>query len=145
MLRLAALALVLAAVAALPAAGLAKETRHARAALPLKGVLVPGKSLAGVRLGDSPQQVLSTWGDNYRVCDGCSLPTWFFAFDHPDAAHRGVGTGVVFRGNRAVAVFTLGTPLGGRPPTGCSSARRPTGPATSTPLCAGTRASATAP
>jgi hypothetical protein len=100
-----ALALAVLAAALLPAAGLAAPTK---AALPQKGVLVPGKSLAGVKLGDSQLRVLQLWGDQFRVCDWCDEQTWFFTYRDPD----GIGAGVSFRNNRVVAVFTLGTPFG---------------------------------
>jgi hypothetical protein len=98
-----ALALVLAALA-LPAQSIATPTK---AALPQKGLLVPGKSLAGVKLGDPVQRVLELWGRDYRVCSWCDVPTWFFTY--PD---QGIGAAVGIRNNRVVAVFTLGTPLG---------------------------------
>src|SRR4051812_22430054 len=105
------LAAALLAAALLPAPGVARPTR---AALPLKGVLVPGKGLAGVRLGDSQQRVLELWGDEYRVCDGCELPTWFFTYGERDPRHDGLGAAVAFRNGRAVAVFTLGATIGWR-------------------------------
>jgi hypothetical protein len=99
------LALVLALAAlVLPAQSSAAPTK---AALPLKGLLVPGKSLAGVQLGDPAQRVLDRWGAGYRVCDWCEQPTWFFTY--PD---QGIGAAVSFRNNRVVSVFTLGAPFG---------------------------------
>jgi hypothetical protein len=108
--RLALLA-ALAASLALPAQGLAAPTR---AALPLKGVLVPGRTLGGVGLGDSIRHVTELWGADYRRCQGCTLPTWFFTYDDRDEARAGLGAGVAFRGGRVVAVFTLGAPFGWR-------------------------------
>lgn len=101
---------------ALAAATLAPQALGAptRAALPQRGVLVPGKSLAGVRLGDSPQRVQQIWGNHYRLCEGCELPTWLYTYEHPE----GIGAAVSFRDDRAVAVFTLGAPAGWRTTNG---------------------------
>jgi hypothetical protein len=98
-----ALALVLAALA-LPAQSIATPTK---AALPQKALLVPGKSLAGVKLGDPVERVLALWGSDYRVCSWCDVPTWFFTY-----ADQAIGAGIGIRNNRVVAVFTLGTPIG---------------------------------
>jgi hypothetical protein len=98
-----ALALAVAALV-LPAQSIAAPTK---ATLPQRGVLVPGKSLAGVKLGDSVQRVVDLWGGEYRVCDWCDQPTWFYTY--PD---QGIGAAVGFRNNRVVSVFTLGAPYG---------------------------------
>src|SRR3954454_9220030 len=92
------LAVLLAAV--LPAGSLAAGDKGARAALPAKGVLVPGKSLAGVRLGDSEQRVLALWGDDHTACDWCRLETWLYTYDDPIA----LGAAVSFANGRVVAV-----------------------------------------
>jgi hypothetical protein len=106
------LALLAVMATAIPAGSTAAPTR---AALPRQGVLVPGKSLGGVALGDTRADVLGRWGSGYRVCDGCALPTLFFTYDdEADATLQGLGAGVVFRGGRVVAVFTLGMPTGWR-------------------------------
>lgn len=80
--------------------------------LPRRGVLVPGKSLAGVRLGETAGDVRSRWGSGYRVCDGCTQPTWYFTYERTTGEPLGVG--VSFRRRRASAVFTLGSPAGWR-------------------------------
>ena len=101
---------LLLAVAALAAPAAALAGGSQQAALPLKGVLVTGQSLGGVSLGDSPADVEATWGTDYTVCKGCALTTWYFVY-----ATKPVGAGVVFdKTDRAVAVFTLGTPFGWR-------------------------------
>jgi hypothetical protein len=80
------------------------------AALPARGLLIGGTSLAGVRLGDSPAAVERAWGKHHTSCNGCALRTWLFIY--PD---RPVGAAVTFdAAGRAVAVFTLGEPLGWR-------------------------------
>jgi hypothetical protein len=102
-----AVAVVLAAL--LPAQGLAAGDRTTRS-LPAKGVLVPGKSLAGVRLGDGKARVTELWGTTHTVCDWCRSETWFFTYEEPYA----LGAAVTFVNERAVAVFTLGAPAGWR-------------------------------
>jgi hypothetical protein len=99
------LALVFASAALAEPSG----TRSA-AALPARGLLVAGTSLAGVRLGDSPAAVELAWGKDHTTCNGCPLRTWLFVYrDEP------VGAAVTFdAAGRAVAVFTLGQPLGWR-------------------------------
>jgi hypothetical protein len=90
---------------------------HARAtvaALPRRGVLVNGRSLAGVRLGDTPAQVRALWGHNFTRCHGCKPQMWFYFLPTGDP----VGAGVEFRGGRVVAVFTLGGPTGWHTETG---------------------------
>jgi hypothetical protein len=101
------LALLLAVTAlALPPAALGGARREA--ALPLQGVLISGKSLAGVALGDSRADVLAAWGSRFTACGGCDLTTWYFTYPRMP-----VGAGVMFdAGGQVVAVFTLGQPLG---------------------------------
>jgi len=106
MRRLALLLSVL--VLAAPAAALAGPQRQA--ALPLRGLLVSGESLAGVGLGASPAAVEAAWGTGYTVCRSCTLTTWYFVYPR-----QTVGAAVIFdRTDRAIAVFTLGMPFGWR-------------------------------
>jgi hypothetical protein len=80
----------------------------ASAAPPKAGLLVPGKSLGGLALGASRDQVRSRWGSGYGVCRGCNRPTWYFNNRRFDK--RGVG--VSFRRGRAASLFTLWAPPG---------------------------------
>lgn len=73
-------------------------------------MLEPGKSLAGVRLGDTRAAVEARWGTRYRVCSACGEPTWYYLA----GAREPLGAGVTFRGGRVSAVFTLGSPTGWR-------------------------------
>jgi hypothetical protein len=82
----------------------------AAAAPPGAGVLVPGRSLGGVSLGDSKAQVEARWGRAYGVCRGCARETWYFNY----YAFQPKGTGVEWQGGRVAAVFTLYQPLGWR-------------------------------
>jgi hypothetical protein len=79
----------------------------AAAALPQTATLVPGRSLAGIRLGETERQVRTALG-SYGVCTGCARPTWYFnlrAFD----SH---GLAVEFTRGRASAVYTIMQPPG---------------------------------
>src|SRR5919199_2552529 len=78
--------------------------------LPQPGVLVPGKSLGGVRLGATPAQVEHTWGRFHGTCRGCDRPTWYFTYARFDRH----GAAVEFRHGRADAVWTLWQPAGWR-------------------------------
>ena len=84
------------------------------ALLPQQGVLVPGKSLAGVRLGATPAQVTKAWGRVHGTCRGCAHTTWYFTYAQFDRH----GVGVEFRRGRAVALFTLWQPTGWRTSNG---------------------------
>jgi hypothetical protein len=74
--------------------------------LPTRGILVVGKSLAGVRLGQTQAKVKKLWGGNYILCvkAPCKDPTWLYFY------HSGepLGAAVRFRNKRVIAVFTLG-------------------------------------
>ena len=77
-------------------------------ALPQHGVLVPGKSLGGVRLGAPVGAVLDRWGDSFGICRGCAHPTWYFTF----AAFQPQGAGVTLAGTHVDELFTLWSPPG---------------------------------
>ena len=71
-------------------------------------MLVPGKSLGGLRLGMTEAQVRVAWGGRYGRCSNCVEPTWYFNYRkfEPD------GAGVSFRRGRVDAIFTLWSPAG---------------------------------
>jgi hypothetical protein len=101
-------AIVCAAVAALclaPAAG---------AELPKQGTLIPGRSLAGVRLGEPASAVRAALGGRYGVCLGCARTTWYFTY----RAFEQRGLGVELTHGRVSAVYTLWQPKGWRAPHG---------------------------
>ena len=50
----------------------------AAAGLPKAGTLVPGRSLGGVRLGESPSTIRAALGRFYGTCQDCSRRTWYF-------------------------------------------------------------------
>ena len=82
----------------------------AGAAPPDAGVLVPGRSLGGVALGQTKAEVERRWGRAYGVCRGCSAETWYFNY----FAFQPRGAGVELRRGRVAAVFTLYQPPGWR-------------------------------
>ena len=77
-------------------------------ALPHDGVVGPGVSLGGVRLGATPVAVRNAWGDGFGRCRGCRFPTWYFTY----RAYAPEGAGAEFRRGRAIALFTLWSPAG---------------------------------
>src|SRR4051795_251170 len=109
--RLAALALVVLTAVIVPQA-MGTATRADATALPVHGVLHPGKSLAGVKLGDSMARVKQIWGPNYKVCQGkqCPNPTWYYIYPKGEP----LGASVRFKNGRVVTIFTLGSPMGWR-------------------------------
>jgi hypothetical protein len=80
----------------------------AAAAPPTVGILVPGESLGGLGLGATKAEVERAWGRAYGRCTGCREETWYFNY----YAFHPRGAGVQFRGDRAVAIFTLYQPPG---------------------------------
>ena len=96
-----ALALIVVVLACVPVAQ--------GAGLPTRGVLTPGESLAGVRIGDTLAKVKRHWGSHYKVCPDCESRTWFYFYAHGEP----LGAAVRFNDQgRVVAVFTLGAPTG---------------------------------
>jgi hypothetical protein len=78
------------------------------AGLPKQGMLVPGVSLAGVRLGATPAEVRSVFGTHFGRCRGCAETTWYFTY----TPFQPQGAGVSFRGGRVDSVFTVWSPPG---------------------------------
>ena len=79
-------------------------------ALPEQGVLLPGRHLGGVELGQTQAAVKARWGSGYRRCAVCRQPTWLYTY----RAGGPQGAAVAFRNGRVDAVFTLGVPRGWR-------------------------------
>jgi hypothetical protein len=86
----------------------------ASAALPKAGTLVPGRSLGGVRLGETAPKVRAALGDPYGVCRGCAVTTWYFTY-RPFDRH---GLAVELVGGRVSGVYTIWEPTGWRTPAG---------------------------
>jgi hypothetical protein len=76
---------------------------------PVKGVLVPGQSLGGIRLGDTGGKVLALWGRNFSMLPGQPM-TWLYMSPTGDP----YGAGVSFREGKVTAIFTLGGITGWR-------------------------------
>ena len=79
---------------------------HATRKLPTHGVLVVGKNLAGVSIGQTRAQVRAVWGGDYILCTQapCTDPTWLYFFDTGEP----LGAAVRFHDKKVVAVLTLG-------------------------------------
>jgi len=109
------LVVVVVVVLAFAPTALGVNARHAAASvqsLPVDGVLAPGKSLGGIRIGQTAAQVIKAWGRNYKVCPktdckGAAV-VWYYIYSHGDP----LGAAVRFRNGKVVAVFTLGSPAG---------------------------------
>jgi hypothetical protein len=80
----------------------------AAASLPQAGVLVPGRTLGGVRLGESPRAARAALGTFYGTCNGCPRRTWYFTYSPYDKQ----GLAVEFTGGRVSALYTLWRPAG---------------------------------
>jgi hypothetical protein len=80
--------------------------------LPARGILFPGKSLGGAKLGMTMKQVTDLWGKNYKICprSTSSYPTWYYIYPKGEP----LGASVRFRDGRVVTIFTLGSPTGWR-------------------------------
>lgn len=91
-------------------AGATVTTTAARGSLPEHGILVPGVSLAGVRLGMTAAEVRRLLGSNFGRCRSCAWETWYYnrrPFT-PD------GLAVELHHGRVAAAFTLWGPSGWR-------------------------------
>ncbi len=84
----------------------------AAAGLPKAGALAPGRSLGGVRLGETQQAVRATLGTFYGKCRGCPRRTWYFTYG-PFDKH---GLAVELAHARVSAVYTLWRPAGWHAP-----------------------------
>jgi hypothetical protein len=84
----------------------------AAAELPKAGTLVPGRSLGGIRLGETPRDVRSALGTFYGACRGCPRRTWYFTY-RPFDRH---GLAVEFTGGHVSGVYTLWRPAGWHAP-----------------------------
>ncbi|HEU5477206.1 MAG TPA: hypothetical protein VFU64_05165 [Gaiellaceae bacterium] len=86
----------------------------AAAGLPRAGALVPGRSLGGVRLGESRTAVRAALGRFYGTCLGCRRPTWYFTYGMLDKH----GLAVEFERGRVSGLYTLWRPAGWHAPRG---------------------------
>jgi hypothetical protein len=86
----------------------------AGAALPRNGLLVPGRSLAGIRLGEPAARVRSALGPQHGLCRSCRTTTWYFTY----RPFTGEGLAVELQRGRVSAVYTLWRPGGWTGPQG---------------------------
>jgi hypothetical protein len=86
----------------------------AAAGLPKTGALVPGRSLGGVRLGESSRAVRAALGGSYGICRGCRRRTWYFTY----GPFEKDGLAVELAHGRVTAVYTLWRPPGWHAPRG---------------------------
>jgi hypothetical protein len=84
----------------------------AAAGLPRNGALDPGRSLGGVRLGESSQAIAAELGGSYGTCNDCVQRTWYFTYK-PFDRH---GLAVEFEHGRVSGVYTLWRPSGWHAP-----------------------------
>src|SRR5258706_5653021 len=77
----------------------------AAAGLPRSGVFVPGRSLGGIRLGETTTAVRAALGA-HGVCSGCATTTWYF--NYQPFNQRGLA--LEFTAGRVSAVYTLWQP-----------------------------------
>jgi hypothetical protein len=80
------------------------------AALPHAGVLVPGTSLGGLRIGATPTDVRLAWGTDFGACIGCPQTTWYYTL----LPFKPQGAGVTFQNGRVASIFTLWSPANWR-------------------------------
>ncbi len=92
------------------ALALVPHSVHAGGHLPVRGLVVPGGTFAGLRLGDTEQHVRQVWGRDYETCKYCQDTTWLYEYKGGEP----LGAAVRFQKNRAVAIFSLGSPAGWR-------------------------------
>jgi hypothetical protein len=101
------------AIALLPHHASEQTSQQHASNFPTRGVLVAGKSLAGVRIGMTEKQVQAVWGHRYRLCDKSicqKWQTWLYQYN----TGEGLGAAVVFENHKVTSVFTLGSPDGWR-------------------------------
>src|SRR5690242_11825787 len=70
--------------------------------LPRQGVVEPGKSFAGVKLGDTVESVSARWGPRTKACWVCTRPTSLYVYPR-----EATGIAVAFDRRRVVAVYTI--------------------------------------
>jgi hypothetical protein len=141
-IRLAAFVVLALTIAIVPQA-MAAPTKADATALPVRGILHPGRSLAGIQLGDTMARVKQLWGHNYKVCQGrqCPYPTWYYIYPKGEP----LGASVRFKNGKVVTIFTLGSPIGWRTAEGLIIGSRSIAARSSTASSRRTSASATAP
>ena len=85
------------------------QQSHTAGQLPTRGVLKPGVSLAGVKIGDTMTRVKTVLGANFTLCTVatsklCTEPVWLFEYNRGEP----LGVATKFHNGKVSAVFTLG-------------------------------------
>jgi hypothetical protein len=78
---------------------------------PTRGVVIPGKSIAGIALGMTGSEVKDHWGANYTLCGKSCGPVATWLYEYRGGEPLGAAVKLSSAG-RVVAVFTLGSPAG---------------------------------
>jgi hypothetical protein len=78
--------------------------------LPQHGVVVPGHTFAGMKLGATKAHVRAAWGPRFGRCRNCSRATWYYTYRD----FQPQGAGVAFANEGAASFFTLWAPRGWR-------------------------------
>jgi hypothetical protein len=84
------------------------------AGLPRAGLLVPGRSLAGLRLGEPAGEVRTALGGRFSLCRSCRSTTWYFTY----RPFTNQGLAVELQRGRVSGVYTLWQPRGWTGPRG---------------------------
>ena len=101
-------AAALLAVSLVSGAGASRTVAHG-SGLPVRGVFIPGKSLAGISIGMTQAQVRALWGNKFKVCAQCTSLTWNYIYPFGEP----LGAAVKFdKSKKVVALYTLGSPAG---------------------------------
>src|SRR5580765_5901489 len=98
------------------ALALVPHSGAARGHLPTQGLVRPGVSFAGIRIGDSMPRVRTVWGTGYQVCKYSVDRTWLYEYHGSEP----LGAAVRFQHGQVAAAFSLGSPAGGRTKDGLS-------------------------
>jgi hypothetical protein len=100
--------ILVASVVSLALAIVSPGSAATAAHLPTRGVIIPGVSFAGVKIGDTEKRVKALWGTRFATCKYCTDTTWLYEYQFGEP----LGAAARFEHNRVVAVFSLGSPAG---------------------------------
>jgi hypothetical protein len=90
---------------------------------PVKGLIVPGRSIGGIALGMTEQQVEQRWGHNFYVCTKCgSNLVWLYEYPGSEPLGAGIKFNVPASGGATVTPVTPTAKTGSKTPTTTTSA-----------------------
>jgi hypothetical protein len=81
---------------------------HSTGHLPVRGIVIPGVSFAGVKIGDTEARVKGVWGSRFVACKYCADETWLYEYQGGEP----LGAAARFQKGKVVALFSLGSPAG---------------------------------